>query len=154
MRERVGVKIGDREIARAIAQQDVEAASDGVRWSNAVVGNSEVLFAIAIEIAHRYRDRKEGSAEVCGRCEADRHARRRRRDCQRERPGRGLDATIEGSDRDRVYPRRMRVRHPHHARHRIAFETAVEVGRRGNIDARRVSRRGIRRHRRVIAKQN
>jgi len=45
----------------------------------------------------------------------------------------------------------MRVSHPYHARIRIAFERTVEVGRGGNIDAERVSRRGIRRNRGVGA---
>ena len=45
----------------------------------------------------------------------------------------------------------MCVGHAHHAGRRIAFELALEVGRGGNIDARRVGRRGIRRNRRVGA---
>ena len=48
----------------------------------------------------------------------------------------------------------MRVRHAHHARRRIAFQLAFEVGRGGNIDACRVGRRGIRRNRRVGAERN
>ena len=48
----------------------------------------------------------------------------------------------------------MRIRHAHDTRHRIAFELAFEVGRAGNIDARRVGRRGIRRNRRVGAEWN
>ena len=47
----------------------------------------------------------------------------------------------------------MRVRHPHHARRRIACQRAVEVGRGGNIDAGGVGRRGIRRNRRVGAQR-
>ena len=47
----------------------------------------------------------------------------------------------------------MRVRHPHHARSRIARQRALEVGRSGNIDAGGVGRRGIRRNRRVGAQR-
>ena len=78
-------------------------------------------------------------------------ARHRRRHCQRECLGRGRAAAVEGCDRHRVCPRRMCIRHAHHARRRIAFELALEVGRGGNIDAGRVGRRGIRRNRCVGA---
>ena len=45
----------------------------------------------------------------------------------------------------------MRVRHANHARHRVACQRAVEVGRGGNIDAGGVARRSIRRNRGVGA---
>ena len=47
----------------------------------------------------------------------------------------------------------MRVRHAHHARRRIACQRAFEVGRGGNIDARGIGWRGIRRNRRVGAER-
>ena len=54
MTDRATGEVGGAEIARAIAQQDPHAAWLGMRCFYAVVSNSEVLFAIAIKIAHRY----------------------------------------------------------------------------------------------------
>ena len=93
------------------------------------------------------------SSEVRRGCKTDRVTRYWRRYCQRERPGCGLATAVESCDRHRVSPRRMRVRHPHHARRRIACQRALEVSRGGNIDTRGVCRRGIRRNRRVGAQR-
>ena len=94
------------------------------------------------------------SRQVHGGCEADRRARRRRRYCQRERLGRGRATAVKGRDRYRVCPRWVCVCHAHHARRRIAFQLAFEVGGGGNSDSRRVGWRGIRRNSRVGAERN
>ena len=87
------------------------------------------------------------SSEVCGSAEANQEACYWRRYCQGERLGGGRATTIESCDRHRVGARRMRVCHTHRARRRIAGQRALEIGRGGNIDARGVGRRSIRRNR-------
>ena len=92
----------------------------------------------------------KASPEIGGCSEAHRSASRWCRYCQGERLRCGR-AAVEGSDCHSVRPRGVCIRYAHYARRRITFQLAFEVGRGGNIDARRVGRRGIRRNRRVGA---
>ena len=90
---------------------------------------------------------------VDGPCEANREACYWRGYCQGESLGRGRATTVESPHRHFVNARWMCVRHPHPAGRRITCERSLEVGRGGNIDARGVGRRGIRRNRRIGAQR-